>query len=84
MKIEILLHPTHHNQVGFHLAPLFGGHPPVELKEIFSRCSLDRIWTANSLKGVQKDFVLLHSFEGEDELDLLHLQVRQQRTSTRV
>jgi len=37
---------------------------------------------ANRLKRVQEDHVLLHSFEGEDELGPLHLQVRQHRTST--
>lgn len=84
MKIEILFRPPYHNQVDLRLAPLFRGHPPVELKEIISRCNPDRIRTANSLKGAQEDKILLHSFEGEDELDLLHLQVRQQRTSTRV
>ena len=36
---------------------------------------------ANHLKGVQEDHVLLHSFEGEDEHDPLHLPVRQLRTS---
>jgi hypothetical protein len=38
--------------------------------------------TANRLKGMQEDHVLLHSFEGEDEHDPLHLPVRQHRTLT--
>jgi len=37
---------------------------------------------ANRLKGVQEDHVLLHSFEGEDEHDPLHLPVRERRTLT--
>ncbi len=40
----------------------------------------DELRMANSLKGVQEDKILLHSFEEEDWPDLLHLPVRHHRT----
>ena len=72
---------SHNNQVDLDTAFLSGECFSVEQKKITKSCNPGWSGDSQSLNEVQEDMILLHSYEGEDGHEPLHLPVRQHRTS---